>query len=242
MADGVGEGFVLNGPGVEDFSTVSPGRDAESLEVFLPEQFVIWENPESDGADPVGGESEAAFEGEGVVVEGDPVVGGFTGFPIDDDHVGVFPEVADGAVLAEDVAESIGEAAADFAVAGGGGAEFADTHEGDVDGALVAIEVLEASLGHGEEVLCTGKHGDCCSTTVVALTLFYFCDRGARIAGHDGEVIAQRSVRIIAFQTHANQADQFGAFDGFPWTWWEKFGKNVTELFAQAHLFCIRVR
>lgn len=238
VTEGVGEGLVFNRAGVEEFSTVGPGGDTEILEEFLAEEFVVREDPQGDGTEPVGRESEAPFEGKSVVVEGESIVGRFTRFPVDDRHVRIFPEVADGAVLAENVAKGEGKAAIDLTIAGRGGAKFAHPHEGVIDRSLVAIEVLESALGHRQEILGTGKHGDRCGAAVVALTFLHFGDGGARVAGHDGEMIPQGGIGVISFEAHAHQADQFGSFNGFPWAGGKKLGENVAQLLAQAHGGC----
>lgn len=145
-AEAIGEGFVLDGCGVDEFAALGPEGDGEGLEEVLAVGVEGGLDAEASAVEAEWGDAEALFEGEHRFVEGHFLIGRAAGFPVDEHEFWEFPEVGDGSVFGEGLAEGEGEAAVDFEVAGDDGTELADPEHGGVDFALVRVEVVEAAL------------------------------------------------------------------------------------------------
>jgi hypothetical protein len=100
-AQAVGQGLVLDGRGVDQLAALRPHRDRQRLEEILAVGLQGWLDAQARGMQAERRHAEALLEREHGFIERHFLVGRAAGFPIDQHQLGVFPQVADGRVLAK---------------------------------------------------------------------------------------------------------------------------------------------
>ena len=232
LAEFVGDFAVADGGGDDEFGAMGPAGVAEGLEEVGAAAIEGDLDAEACADDGEWGEAEGGAEPEGGRADAGLGRGEAAAFPVDDGGVGAFPDIAEGGAWGEGGFEEEGEAACGFVVAGEDGAEFLFAGDGEVEGVGVCFEEhAEAGLGHGD----LGGGADDVSAEVVALALFDFGDGAAGIAAHDGEVVAEGGVAVFVAEAEADEADEFGAFDGFCRVGWQDFRQDVLQVVPEIH-------
>lgn len=220
VAEEVDEGLVVDLVGDEDLALIGPAGGAEGLEEVGVAAFVADAEFELGGGEGDDRNAEMAFEIEEGFVE--PWKVGLVGLkiPVGDDDVRDFPDAAVWRLEGEGVARTVERMAFD------NGAKA-----GEAGGFLAVGEFLLEESG------CGGAVGvGIVEAEVVALSLVDLGDGGGGIVGEDGKMITQGGVAVFVAEAEADEADEFGAFDGLRGIGGQNLRQDVAQLIAKTHV------